>query len=369
MKKRNSLIALITVLIVLMSLLASCGKKSVNAGGSDDSDLTSSTSTEQTGSDPDTESGEESDPESGDEVEPGTESGGPGSGSSTKPPSSSTKPPVSSSTTPISPPPVGEKPEIVKAQYYGYTRLTPAEKAIYDSIYNALENYRTEAPIPLSSGETIMKVLKYLRSDCPQFFWMPNDIWFSGPEEGKDAWDEIGWTNLYGTKDQILAKKAAVDAQLNAIISDLKTKSDYEKIKTVHDRLVGHISYTQPIPAKGAAGYEDVYNIYGALVNKSSVCEGYAESFQLAMYKLGINCASGIGKATNSSGIPEEHKWNYVQCDNVWYGMDVTWDDPIGGSLSYKYFMVTTAEFNKTRPVQDPGNYPHPNCTKTNPYN
>ena len=31
----------------------------------------------------------------------------------------------------------------------------------------------------------------------------------------------------------------------------------------------------------------------------------------------------------NSEGKAESHAWNYVQIDDEWYAIDVTWDDPV----------------------------------------
>ncbi len=47
------------------------------------------------------------------------------------------------------------------------------------------------------------------------------------------------------------------------------------------------------------------------------------------MDDLNIPCiiACGIGK--NSVGDAESHAWNYVQVDDNWYAIDVTWDDPV----------------------------------------
>ena len=44
---------------------------------------------------------------------------------------------------------------------------------------------------------------------------------------------------------------------------------------------------------------------------------------------LGIPCIIVCGTGTNSSGNTESHAWNYVQIEDKWYAIDVTWDDPI----------------------------------------
>ena len=63
------------------------------------------------------------------------------------------------------------------------------------------------------------------------------------------------------------------------------------------------------------------------------------------MDKLDIPCILVSGEAVNSEGKRENHMWNYVKINEIWYAVDVTWDDPIilnNGELNkenrYKYF-------------------------------
>lgn len=94
----------------------------------------------------------------------------------------------------------------------------------------------------------------------------------------------------------------------NGIIAQL-TGDTYNKILQVHDCIVDNIEYGTEISGHNS------YNIYGALVNKSAVCEGYAESFKYIMDALNIPCILVVGEATNSNGTTESHEWNYVQID------------------------------------------------------
>lgn len=125
----------------------------------------------------------------------------------------------------------------------------------------------------------------------------------------------------------------------NSIINSVSNKNDYEKIKTVHDMLVNSLEYDSSIQS------ENVHNIYGALVEKKVVCEGYAKAFKYILDSLDIECILVSGDATNSSNKTEAHMWNYVKLNNSWYGVDITWDDPIviGGNgknnLRYDYFL------------------------------
>ena len=106
------------------------------------------------------------------------------------------------------------------------------------------------------------------------------------------------------------------------MISEAKTKAnDYEKIKYVHDYLVDNISYDESLEAS------NTHNMYGALVNKTCVCDGYANAFQYLMLELGINSMNIPGYTT--AGETEYHQWNAVELDGKWYMIDVTWDDPV----------------------------------------
>lgn len=113
----------------------------------------------------------------------------------------------------------------------------------------------------------------------------------------------------------------------NSIVSRVNG-SNYNKALIVHDTLVDMLEYEQN------DSNSNTHNIYGAFVNRSVVCEGYAKSFKYIMDSLNIPCILVGGIATNNSSNTESHMWNYIQLDGNWYGVDVTWDDPviIGGS-------------------------------------
>ena len=116
----------------------------------------------------------------------------------------------------------------------------------------------------------------------------------------------------------------------------------------VHDYLINTIEYETTISKN------NIYNIYGALVQNESVCEGYAKAFKYLLDELQIPCVMVIGQATNSKGETENHAWNYVQINGNWYAVDTTWDDPviigngiIGNDVKYKYFLKGQNEFYK----------------------
>ena len=147
-------------------------------------------------------------------------------------------------------------------------------------------------------------------------------------------------TDEFQSKEQIDQAVSQIEQVKNQILQN-KTGNTFEDIKMVHDYLIDTISYDSSLSKT------NIYNVYGALINRECVCEGYARAFKYLLDELDIPCVMVIGTATNSQGETENHAWNYVQLNGIWYAVDTTWDDPIvvgGGTASeesrYKYFLV-----------------------------
>lgn len=144
----------------------------------------------------------------------------------------------------------------------------------------------------------------------------------------------------FNTQEQVEQAITLIEQVKDEVLQN-KSGNTYEDIKMVHDYLVDNISYDSTLSK------ENIYNIYGALINKECVCEGYARAFKYLLDELDIPCVMVIGTGTNSQGETENHAWNYVQLNGSWYAVDTTWDDPVvigGGTASeqskYKYFLV-----------------------------
>lgn len=155
----------------------------------------------------------------------------------------------------------------------------------------------------------------------------------------KTTWIEGGAATI--TLDVVYKCSYAEEKKLDKVIkSAIKTleltgKSDYEKVKAIHDYIINSISYDTTL--KGTSAYD-------ALIDRSAVCEGYAMAAYRMFTEAGLEARiiSGVG-----NGIP--HAWNIVKVDGKWYNIDLTWDDPLtnnGNSvLTYDYFLKNAKEF------------------------
>ena len=161
---------------------------------------------------------------------------------------------------------------------------------------------------------------------------------------------------------EIEQEKENIKSRLGSNIND--------QIKTVHDYLVNNLEYDTTL------SNSNIYNIYGALISKSTVCEGYARAFKSIMDDLGIPCLIACGTGVNSFGEIETHAWNYINLDDNWYAIDVTWDDPviigngyISNDVFYKYYLKGSTEFFKNHTedgaIVDGAHFVYPTLSRT----
>ena len=269
----------------------------------------------------------------------------------------------------------GEKYENVVVNDYFYNQLEETSKIFYRAFESNKENMKT-GNYRIDFGDAFSDILNssggeeklgdYYQSavetyiyDHPEVFYINvNKMYLNietttrGSEVTYNVFINAGnqgsyLDSAYSSKEQINTAISEIESVKNQILSQ-KTGDIYQDIKMVHDYLVDNVEHDTTISKP------NIYNIYGTLVSGSSVCEGYAKSFKYLMDELGIPCVIVIGKGTNSSGQSENHAWNYVQINGIWYAVDSTWDDPvvIGGGRAtltarYQYFLKGAKTMDK----------------------
>ena len=167
-------------------------------------------------------------------------------------------------------------------------------------------------------------------------------LWHFGGWEGEVEWEQANGTYLYkyelmmvyytsASQEQKL--DTAVDNLLDSL--DLEGKTDYQKVHTIYDYICKNISYDYLHLADGS--YTLKNSAYAALVNKSAVCQGYANLFYRLLLEEGIDCRIIAGEAGGGG-----HAWNIVKLGDVYYNADSTWD---AGSDTWEYFLQNSEGF------------------------
>jgi transglutaminase/protease-like cytokinesis protein 3 len=124
------------------------------------------------------------------------------------------------------------------------------------------------------------------------------------------------------TYDDSYDDNAFVDATREALAVVKPEMSDLEKAVVLHDYLAVNCEYDKENLDKGKV--PDVsYTAYGTLVNRISVCEGYALAYKYLLNQAGIECLMVKSEAMN-------HAWNLIQLNGKYYQVDVTWTIQLG---------------------------------------
>lgn len=243
-----------------------------------------------------------------------------------------------------------------------YAQLNANQKAVYDTILqNPLQTqYRIALAEPLTyvlptstnnmpqeTADTLMATaiggLSALMDDHPEIFWVGGfNVSYSISrftnadgtytfqistltlEMNLNQTAYSSWAEVFSAYHEMLA---AIDA------FPVRGFTRYEKLKSIHDNIARQVVYD---PNLGGAGENPTDHEPTSVFLEpfTTVCEGYAEAFQLLCQREGIPCITVVGTADGGG-----HAWNYVQMeDGVWYAVDLTWDDQ--GDVLYDFFLV-----------------------------
>ncbi len=134
-------------------------------------------------------------------------------------------------------------------------------------------------------------------------------------------------------ENEVTEKLESVMASL-----DLDEKSNYEKISAVYDYICENVTYDYTNLSD--SDYILKYSAYAALINGTSVCQGYAALLYRMLLEAGIDTRIITGTG-NGGG----HAWNIVKLGSVYYNVDATWDAVYYAYGSYVYFLQCDSNF------------------------
>ena len=146
--------------------------------------------------------------------------------------------------------------------------------------------------------------------------------------------------------------QAAVDGLIRPGMTDL------EKELAIHDYVAERCEYMD------SAGQDETPNsARGFFENALCRCAGYADTFRLLARLAGLDVETIGGPTTQDLPGEKGHAWNLIRLDGLWYAVDVTWDDMIGGasSVEHVFFNLPYSSFGGSRRSEPdccpPGDY------------
>ncbi len=156
----------------------------------------------------------------------------------------------------------------------------------------------------------------------------------------------VSYTFTYHTDTE---QEAAVDAKLATLLPTLNigNGTEGEKATAIYSWLCNNVVYDyEHLDDKT---YTLKHSAYAALINGTSVCQGYALVFYRMALELGLDARIITGGG---------HAWNIVRIGSLYYLCDTTWDSEKYCAKQYSYFLRgelnfedhTTAEEYVTEP-------------------
>lgn len=221
-------------------------------------------------------------------------------------------------------------PDGMVTDYISKNLLSDEEREIYKATLNDLGKLSETAPLNVDSS-VLQKVLEVIRLEQLAYAQVSDRKTVANPDTQQF---EIRYSYRF-TADELSSMNIASERAARQIMEQLTPDmDDYDKLKFFHDYLILNCKNDTESP------YSDT--IYGALVQKKALCEGYAKAYSYLCNLAGIENVIVTGQAN----VP--HMWNMVKLGGNWYHVDVTWDNSdddlrkdYPGVILYQYFMVT----------------------------
>lgn len=235
-----------------------------------------------------------------------------------------------------------EPPADGRWRYY-YEKLSPQEQTLYLQICDAVESFTPtlEDVFGDMSVAQVCDVVNCVGFDNPQYFWLSDGFHYYYTDE---TVVRLELRYLYSA-EEVTQMQAEIDAASDALRGMiLPEMTEFDKFVALHDGLVEWMSYAV---SEEQAQKPEASNLYGALVERSALCGGYAKAYQYLCAAAGLDASFLTGQA---DGV--DHAWNFVRLGGTCYDVDVTWDDPVGqqesGAVSHDYCLADAALLRQT---------------------
>lgn len=232
-------------------------------------------------------------------------------------------------------------------------------KGIKDAVEEAILQQRSY--VSLNDGTKngdVRTVIRTFMRKHPEVFWFSHQYYF----------DESTFIlylkyNFTPKKKEFYTKE--IDNAVSCLFQPerLMRLSDLEKVAYVYKWVVNNTTYNE----------YSAYNqtIYSVVINRNSVCTGYAKTAQYLLGLLGIESELVFGKFHSDNSEHGRHAWNIVKIDGDWYHVDFCLADPFlkhllnknesreeFDGLIWNYFCKPTEYILKNRTIEFLEDYP-----------
>ncbi|WP_409302955.1 DUF5050 domain-containing protein [Peribacillus sp. SCS-155] len=228
---------------------------------------------------------------------------------------------------------------------FSETNAKAATDPLYNLIYQGIVSYKDSISLGKygTSREKIYTTYQKVLDDHPEIFFLNNTYRYNVSSEYSSGYF---YPSYSFPKAQIATMKTELDKKVASVSNNAKKlKSELDRVLYIHDYIVNNTTYDYGNYLSGTIP-QSSYSVYGALIGKKAVCDGYAKAAKLLLNKSGIWAVKVTGYANK-----DLHAWNQVRVDGNYYYMDITWNDPVYNDmrpiLSYNYFLVPESQLSR----------------------
>lgn len=206
---------------------------------------------------------------------------------------------------------------------YFRNQLRAKEAKLYDDLYDRCMqvlcgeddiNGNIGAVYTSLSDQDSIKVMFIFKCSNPQFFFL-NSGYGSGYDKKRGSYCSLSTYRQFDSgsarnraANRLLSSAANILNEIDSTNYNSVLSTNYYREKLIFDYMCDNVRYDLSSSMNQSC--------YSAIVNKTSVCAGISESFEMLCQYAGLDCVC----VTSTS-----HEWNEVKIGNAWYVVDVTW--------------------------------------------
>lgn len=246
---------------------------------------------------------------------------------------------------------------------YFYQQLNEDEKLYYLALLNSSKNNSPDIEWTFfPDSQILQKAKRAFIEDWPlYFFWNYASFIFTDKVVVNN---KMGQEFIYYVSTPENAENYNLGSSIlqieeigEKVAKDAYDDDPYVYVKNIHDYVTNSIVYTND------TGNQQT--LYGALIDKKCVCEGYARAFQYLCNKAGFECISvdGLAKFALDANNPNiAHEWNMININDNWYQVDCTWDDSDSEEPRYCWFLLNDDTMGIDHSITTSTKFEFPTC-------
>ena len=242
---------------------------------------------------------------------------------------------------------------VEKSDTYYYNTLTENQKRIYIAVANAVKNLNTNFELidyeyidtETASKDIELAVYRFLL-DHPEVYYLNDKYTISTNTNVFTTKVLLNFEYLVNSTEELSTKNNEINKSIENILLNVKnTENKFNTELLIHDYIAKNTKYYEYENMKDIP--INCHNIYGVLIDNSSVCDGFAKTMKLLLNKCGIESIVVTGKLKN-----EPHAWDLVKIEDNWYNLDLTSNKSIKTAnktyVIHSYFNITDEAILKT---------------------